>query len=205
MNLPEISIRRPVFATVILAALILMGILNYSKMNVNEMPDTSFPYVSVYITYEGAQPEQVDSQVTEKVEEAVSEAKGVKHIESVSREGESEVNVEFNFGIDPSQAAQDVRDKVSAIRGDLPDSVKEPVISRYDMNAQPVISVAITSETASLREISVFVEDIVKPRLQKINGVGQLTINGQQKREIQLLLDQDRMNSFGLSAAEVGE
>lgn len=205
MNLPEISIRRPVFATVILAALILMGILNYSKMNVNEMPDTSFPYVSVYITYEGAQPEQVDSQVTEKVEEAVSEAKGVKHIESVSREGESEVNVEFNFGIDPSQAAQDVRGKVSAIRGDLPDSVKEPVISRYDMNAQPVISVAITSETASLREISVFVEDIVKPRLQKINGVGQLTINGQQKREIQLLLDQDRMNSFGLSAAEVGE
>lgn len=113
--------------------------------------------------------------------------------------------MEFNFGIDPSQAAQDVRDKVSAIRGDLPDSVKEPVISRYDMNAQPVISVAITSETASLREISVFVEDIVKPRLQKINGVGQLTINGQQKREIQLLLDQDRMNSFGLSAAEVGE
>ena len=108
MSLPEISIKRPVFATVVLAALILMGIVNYGKMNVDEMPDTSLPYVSVSITYEGAQPDQVDSQVTQKVEEAVGEARGVKHIESTSREGEAEVNVEFNFGIDPAAAAQEM-------------------------------------------------------------------------------------------------
>ncbi|SDF93817.1 hydrophobic/amphiphilic exporter-1, HAE1 family [Selenomonas sp. WCT3] len=172
MSLPEISIKRPVFATVILAALILMGIVNYGKMNVDEMPDTSLPYVSVSITYEGAQPDQVDAQVTQKVEEAVGEARGVKHIESTSREGEAEINVEFNFGIDSAAAAQEIRDKVGAIRGELPDTVKEPVISRFDMNAQPVVSIALTSETASLREISIFVEDVLKPRLQKINGVG---------------------------------
>ena len=205
MSLPEISIKRPVFATVVLTALILMGIVNYGKMNVDEMPDTSLPYVSVSITYEGAQPDQVDSQVTQKVEEAVGEARGVKHIESTSREGEAEVNVEFNFGIDPAAAAQEVRDKVSAIRGELPDNVKEPVISRFDMNAQPVVSIAITSETASLREISIFVNDVLKPRLQKINGVGQLTISGKQEREIQLLLNQEKLNAFGLSVADVGQ
>ena len=205
MSLPEISIKRPVFATVVLAALILMGIVNYGKMNVDEMPDTSLPYVSVSITYEGAQSDQVDSQVTQKVEEAVGEARGVKHIESTSREGEAEVNVEFNFGIDPAAAAQEVRDKVSAIRGELPDNVKEPVISRFDMNAQPVVSIAITSETASMREISIFVNDVLKPRLQKINGVGQLTISGKQEREIKLLLNQEKLNAFGLSVADVGQ
>lgn len=184
MSLPELSIKRPVFATVILAALILMGIVNYGKMNVDEMPDTSLPYVSVSITYEGAQPDQVDAQVTQKVEEVIGEARGVKHIESTSREGEAEINVEFNFGIDPAAAAQEVRDKVSAIRGELPDTVKEPVISRFDMNAQPVVSIALTSETASLREISIFVEDVLKPRLQKINGVGQVAISGRQEREM---------------------
>ncbi|MCR5757766.1 MAG: efflux RND transporter permease subunit [Selenomonas sp.] len=204
MSLPEISIKRPVFATVVLAALILMGIVNYGRMNVDEMPDTSFPYVSVSIPYEGAQPDQVETQVTRKVEEAVGEARGVKHIESISREGESEVNVEFNFGVDPTAAAQEVRDKVSAIRGELPDSVKEPVISRFDMNAQPVVSVAITSDSVSMREMSIFVKDVLKPRLQKISGVGQLSISGTLEREIQLQLDQEKLNTFGLSVAEVG-
>lgn len=205
MSLPEISIKRPVFATVILAAMILMGIVNYSKMNVDEMPDTSLPYVSVSITYEGAQPDQVDTQVTQKVEEAIGEARGVKHMEAASREGEAEINVEFNFGVNPAEAAQEVRDKISAIRGELPDTVKEPVISRFDMNAQPVVSVAITSDRASMREISIFVDDVLKPRLQKINGVGQVTISGRQEREIQLLLDQEKLNIFGLSVAEVGQ
>lgn len=205
MSLPEISIRRPVFATVVLAALILMGVVSYGRMNVDEMPDTSLPYVSVSIAYEGAQPDQVDAQVTQKVEEAVGEARGVRHIESVSREGEAEINVEFQFGVNPAVAAQEVRDKVSAIRGELPDTVKEPIISRFDMNAQPVVSVALLSDTASLREISIFVEDVLKPRLQKISGVGQITVSGQQEREIELLLDQEQLNAFGLTPPEVSQ
>jgi HAE1 family hydrophobic/amphiphilic exporter-1 len=203
MSLAEISIKRPVLATVVLIAMILMGVINYGRMNVDEMPDTSLPYVSVSITYEGAQPEQVDAQVTQKVEEAIGEARGVKHIESTSREGQAEINVEFNFGVNPAEAAQEVRDKISAIRGELPDTIKEPVISRFDMNAQPVVSLALTADTASLREISIFVDDVLKPRLQKINGVGQVTVSGRQEREIQLLLDQEKLNAFGLAPAEV--
>ncbi|MDU2065585.1 MAG: efflux RND transporter permease subunit [Sporomusaceae bacterium] len=205
MSLPEISIKRPVFATVILLALILLGAVSYFRMNVDEMPDTSLPYVSVMITYEGAQPEQVDAQITQKVEEAVGEAKGVKHIRSTSREGEAEIGVEFNLEIDPASAIQDVRDKISAIRSELPDKIKEPVIARFDMKAAPVVAVALTSETANSRELSVFVDDVIKPRLQKIAGIGQLKISGRQQREIQLLLDQEKMTSFALSIPEITE
>lgn len=203
MSLPEISIKRPVFATVILLALILLGIVSYFRMNVDEMPDTTLPYVSVSITYEGAQPEQVDSQITKKVEEAVGEAKGVKHIRSTSREGGAEIGVEFNLDIDPAMATQDVRDKISAIRSELPDNIKEPVIARFDMKAAPVVAIAFTGETVNLRELSIFVDDIIKPRLQKITGVGQLKITGLQKREIQLLLDRDKMTAFGFSIPEI--
>lgn len=203
MSLPEISIKRPVFATVTLLALILLGLVSYFRMNVDEMPDASFPYVSVSITYEGAQPEQVDSQITKKVEEAVGEAKGVKHIRSTSREGQAEIGIEFNLDIDPAAATQDVRDKVSAVRGELPDNIKEPVIARYDMKAAPVVAIAITSETANLRELSILVEDVIKPRLQKIGGVGQLKISGLQKREIQLLLERDKVVAFGFSIPEI--
>lgn len=203
MSLPEISIKRPVFATVTLLALILLGIVSYLRMNVDEMPDVSYPYVTVSITYEGALPEQIDTQVTKKVEEAIGEAKGVKHIQSTSREGESEIGIQFNLDIDPSVAAQDVRDKISAIRSELPDNIKEPVIARYDMKAAPVVAVALTSETANLRELSILVEDVIKPRLQKIGGVGQLKISGLQKREVQLLLDRDKMAAFGFSIPEI--
>lgn len=203
MSLPEISIKRPVFATVTLLALILLGIVSYLRMNVDEMPDVSLPYVTVSITYEGALPEQIDTQVTKKVEEAVGEAKGVKHIYSTSREGEAEIGVEFNLDIDPAMATQDVRDKISAIRSELPDTIKEPVIARFDMKAAPVVAIALTSETANLRELSILVEDVIKPRLQKIGGVGQLKISGLQEREVQLLLDRDKIATFGFSIPEI--
>jgi Cation/multidrug efflux pump len=203
MSLPEISIKRPVFATVTLLALILLGVVSYFRMNVDEMPDTTLPYVSVSITYEGAQPEQVDAQITKKVEEAVGEAKGVKHIRSISRDGGAEIGVEFNLDIDPAMAAQDVRDKVSAVRSELPDNIKEPVIERFDMKAAPVVAIAITSETATLRELSILVDDVIKPRLQKIAGVGRVKVTGLQKREIQLLLAQNKLTAFGFSIPEI--
>ena len=203
MSLTEISIKRPVFATVTLLALILLGVVSYFRMNVDEMPDTTLPYVSVSITYEGAQPEQVDAQITKKVEEAVGEAKGVKHIRSISRDGGAEIGVEFNLDIDPAMAAQDVRDKVSAVRSELPDNIKEPVIERFDMKAAPVVAIAITSETATLRELSILVDDVIKPRLQKIAGVGRVKVTGLQKREIQLLLDQNKLTAFGFSIPEI--
>lgn len=203
MSLSELSIKRPVFATVTLLALILLGTVSYFRMNVDEYPDASLPVVTVRITYEGALPEQIDTQITKKVEEAVGEAKGVKHIRSTSREGEAEIAIDFNLEIDPSMAAQDVRDKLSAIRGELPAGIKEPVIARYDLKAAPVVAIALTSKTASPRELSILVEDVIRPRLQKLGGVGQLKISGLQEREIHLLLDRDKVAAFGFSIAEI--
>jgi multidrug efflux pump subunit AcrB len=203
VSLPEISIKRPVFATVTLLALILLGLVSYQSMNVDEMPDISYPYVMVMITYEGTMPEQMDTQVTKKVEEAVGEAKGVKHIQSTSREGESEIGIQFNLDIDPAMATQDVRDKISAIRSELPEGIKEPVIVRYDMKAAPVVAIAFTGESSSLRELSILVEDVIKPRLQKIGGVGQLKISGLQEREIELRLNRDKVAAFGFSVPEI--
>ena len=188
MSLPKISISRPVFMTMVLVLLVLLGLVSYQKMDVNEMPDASYPYVSVSVTYEGAQPEQIDEQVVRKIEEAVSEAKGVRHITSTSTEGSADIGVEFKIGIDPAEAAQDVRDKVSAVRGDLPEGVKEPVISRFDMNAAPVAAIALTTQDGDLRELSQFVNDTLKPQLQKVAGVGQIQVSGQTTREVELLL-----------------
>ena len=203
MSLPKISISRPVFMTMVLVLLVLLGLVSYQKMDVNEMPDASYPYVSVSVTYEGAQPEQIDEQVVRKIEEAVSEAKGVRHITSTSTEGSADIGVEFKIGIDPAEAAQDVRDKVSAVRGDLPEGVKEPVISRFDMNAAPVAAIALTTQDGDLREPSQFVNDTLKPQLQKVAGVGQIPVSGQTPREVELLLSQEKLNEFGLSISEV--
>ena len=203
MSLPKISISRPVFMTMVLVLLVLLGLVSYQKMDVNEMPDASYPYVSVSVTYEGAQPEQIDEQVVRKIEEAVSEAKGVRHITSTSTEGSADIGVEFKIGIDPAEAAQDVRDKVSAVRGDLPEGVKEPVISRFDMNAAPVAALALTTQDGDLRELSQFVNDTLKPQLQKVAGIGQIQVSGQTTREVELLLSQEKLNEFGLSISEV--
>ena len=203
MSLPKISISRPVFMTMVLVLLVLLGLVSYQKMDVNEMPDASYPYVSVSVTYEGAQPEQIDEQVVRKIEEAVSEAKGVRHITSTSTEGSADIGIEFKIGIDPAEAAQDVRDKVSAVRGDLPEGVKEPVISRFDMNAAPVAAIALTTQDGDLRELSQFVNDTLKPQLQKVAGIGQIQVSGQTTREVELLLSQEKLNEFGLSISEV--
>lgn len=205
MSLPELSIKRPVFATVLLLAFVLLGLVSYFRMNVDEMPDATLPYVSVSVTYDGALPEQMDSQVTRKIEEAVGEAKGVKHIQSTSREGAADIGIQFNLDIDPAMAAQEVRDKVSAIRNELPEGLKEPVIARYDIKAAPVVAIAITGERADLRELSILVEDGIKPRLQKLPGVGLLKITGLQEREIQLLLEREKMTAFGFSAQEIAQ
>lgn len=184
MSLSELSIKRPVFATVILLLLVVLGIMAYQKMDVEEMPDMSMPYVLISVDYDGAQPDQVDTQVVDVIEEALGDVKGVKHISSISTEGNASIEVEFNYGINEAQAAADVRDKVNGVRDDLPTNVKEPVISRYSSTAQPIMSLAITSDKASIRELSVFTKDVLNPRLQSVAGVGKITISGQEKREI---------------------
>lgn len=205
MSLPELSIKRPVLATVMTVALVLLGAVSLLNLNIAEYPNMSYPYVSVHVTYEGARPEQMDAQVIRKMEEAVSEARGVRHITSVSTEGAADIGIEFAMEIDAAAAAQEVRDKVSAVKEELPTGISDPVVSRFDMNADPVAALAITSDKLSQRELSILVEDTIKPALQQIPGVGKLSVFGEEKREVQLLMRPESLRAFAISPGEEAE
>lgn len=203
MLLTKISLKRPVFATVVILALVVLGLFNYMALNVDEYPEVEFPYVAIQVAYPGAAPEQVESKVTQKVEEAVSSISGVKHINSTVREGVSITTIEFTLETKPDTAAQDVRDKIGRLRGALPDDADEPVIMRFDPAETPIASIVVTGNGQTMRELTVLVNDTIKRRLEGIAGVGSVTVQGGLDREIQVNLDSGKIAAYGLTVNEV--
>ncbi|HWR42029.1 efflux RND transporter permease subunit [Sporomusa sp.] len=204
MILTSVSLKRPVFATVTILALITLGLVSYLSLNIDEWPDLEFPFVTVKVVYKGASPEQVDSKITQKVEEAISSVSGVKHIMSSAREGVSITTIEFTLETSAATAAQDVRDKLGRIRGDLPQDADEPVIMRFDPSESPIVSIALTGNM-SIREMTSLVDDVIKRRLETINGVGSIEIMGKLEREIHIDLDKDKVAAYGLTIPEIVE
>ena len=202
MFLTNLSLKRPVFATVMILALVALGIISYVGLNINDYPEVEFPYVTVTIVQRGASPEQVETRIARKLEEAVGQISGVKHIYTTVREGVCTVVAEFSLETKPETAAQDVRDKIGTIRGDLPLDAEEPVIARFDPSAQPIVSLAVTGDMP-LREMTTVVNDLIKRRLETINGVGAINIHGAEEREIQIKLDKEKLAAYGLSTFEV--
>ena len=202
MFLTNISLKRPVFATVTILALVALGILSYIGLNINDYPEVEFPYVSVTVVQKGASPEQMESKVATKLEEAIGQISGVKHMYTTAKEGVVFVMAEFTLETLPEVAAQDVRDKIGLIRGVLPQDIEEPVIARYDPSAQPIVSLAVTGDL-TMREMSVLVDDLVKKRIESIDGVGAVNIYGAKEREIQINLDKDKLASYGITTTEV--
>jgi len=200
--LTNLSLKRPVFATVTILALVALGIISYVGLNINDYPEVEFPYVSVTIVQKGASPEQVETKIAQKVEEAIGQISGVKHMYTTVREGVSTTVTEFSLETKPEVAAQDVRDKIGTIRGNLPTDAEEPVIARYDPSAMPIVSLAITGDL-SVREMTTVVDDLIKKRLETINGVGTINISGAEKREIQIKLDKEKLSAYGLTTPEV--
>jgi len=202
MILTDISLKRPVFATVTILALVMLGLVSYITLNLEEYPDVEFPMVTVRVDYKGANPEQVDSKIIQKVEDAVSSAPGVKHIQSTAREGVAFTFIEFTLETSPTVAAQDVRDKIGKIRGDLPDDAEEPIIMRFDPTQVPIASIAVTGNL-SVREMTTLVDDVIKKRLETVSGVGQVDVKGSLTREIHIDLDKDKVAAYGLTISEV--
>ncbi len=149
MFLSNLSIKRPVFATVLMLALVTLGLFSYRRLAIDMMPDVEIPVLSIVTEYPGASPEAVEREVTRKLEEAVNPISGVKHVSSVSREGLSSVVVEFELEIKINEASQEARAKINAVRNDLPESMKEPVIQKLDFGAFPIISLAVRSDRLS--------------------------------------------------------
>jgi len=199
----RISIQNPVFATMMMAACLVLGLFAYQRLSIEQFPDVAFPVVVVQTEYPGASPESVETDVTRKIEEAVNTISSLKTLSSRSYEGLSVVIAEFQLTVDPSKAAQDVREKVAIVRPVFRKEVKEPRVSRFNPDDLPVVSIAVRSETRSLRELTTLTDELIKKRVESARGVGQATIVGGVKREIQVLLKLTELEALGIGVDQV--
>ena len=203
MILSNTSIKRPIFATVLVLALVVLGIFSYRRLSVEMFPNVEFPVVSVVTTFAGASPETVERELSKRIEEAVNQVAGVKHVFSTSRESVSTVVVEFRLEERVNDCAQEVRAKIASIRGALPTGIEEPIIQKLDFNAAPIAALAVQSATLSPRELTTLVEKKVKKRFESVAGVGKVDMVGGQKREINVDLDPNRLDSLGMGVNDV--
>ena len=203
MLLSDLSIKQPVFATMMMVALVVLGLFSYRGLSTDLFPDVELPVVSIVTTYPGVAPETVETEVTKRIEEAVNPIEGVRHITSTSSEGFSSVVAEFELGTNIHTAAQDVRSKVSALRRLFPDGVEEPVIQRLDFAEIPIVSISVTSPRLDAKQLTTLSEKVVKKSLETVEGVGSVTIVGGERREIHILLDLDRMKAYNITVPEV--
>ena len=199
--LSRLTVRRPVLAAVIMLTIVVVGVVGYRSLGVDKFPKVEFPLVTVTTVYPGAAPSSVEVDVTDKIEAAVNTVGGLETLSSVSTEGASLVIAQFSLEKNADVAAQEIRDRIGLIR-DLPTSVRPPQIQKADPDAAPVLMLAVRGD-ASTRELTRVAEDIVKRRLETIDGVGQVRIIGGQKRRIEVAVDPIRLQAAGVSALEV--
>jgi multidrug efflux pump len=203
MNLPEICIKRPVFASVLSLILILFGIVGYFKLSVSELPKIEFPIVTIMTKLAGASPEIIDATVTDPIEAEINTIEGVKHIKSVSFEGFSQITVEFDQKRKIDQAAQDCRDTLARIRGALPNDIDEPIVQKLDINAFPVMWLSVTSDHLPIVEVSHYAAKTLKERLQKVKGVGSVMPAGEKKYALKVWLDPNLLYAHQLTVSDV--
>ena len=205
----RVSIHNPVFATMMMVALIVLGVFSLQRLQVDQFPNIDFPVVVVITEYPGASPEIVESEVSKKVEEGVNSIAGINALTSRSYEGQSVVVIEFGLHIDGRKAADDVREKVASVKPLLRTEVKEPRVLRFDPSAKAVWSVAVLPDTASgaprlsAVELTNWADQVFKKRLENVRGVGSATIVGGTKREINIYLDPKALESFGITPDQV--
>ena len=203
MFLSNLSIKRPVFATVLMLTLVTLGLFSYRRIAIDMMPDVEIPVLSILTEYPGASPETVEREVTKRIEEAVNPIAGVRHVTSASLEGLSNVVVEFELNVKINEASQETRAKINAIRNELPEAMKEPVIQKLDFAAFPIISLAVRSDILSPRDLTTLVDRKVKRRLENISGVGKAKLVGSSTREVGILIDPAAIEALGMGVDEV--
>ncbi|HSP14551.1 MAG TPA: efflux RND transporter permease subunit [Thermoanaerobaculia bacterium] len=203
MFLSNLSIKRPVFATVLILTLLTLGIFSYRRLAIDMMPDVELPILTIITEYPGASAETVEREVTRRIEEAVNPISGVKHIYSTSRESLSTVIVEFELQVRVNDASQEVRAKINSIRNELPDQMKEPVIQKMEIGGMPIVSLALRSAALTPRDLTILADRKIKRRLENIGGVGKVRLVGDSKREVSIQLDPARIQALGMGVDEV--
>src|SRR6188508_3739399 len=205
MQLPEICIKRPVFATVLSLVILLIGLISYQRLSVREYPRIDEPVVSVNTTYRGASAEVVESQVTKILEDSLAGIEGVEVMTSQSRSETSRINVRFTLKRDPDSAAADVRDKVARARGKLPDTIDEPIIAKVEADSQPIIYIAVQAGSLTPLEASDYVKRYIQPRLSVLPGAADVRIFGERQVSMRINLDRTRLAGYKLTVQDVEE
>ncbi|EJL81536.1 cation/multidrug efflux pump [Polaromonas sp. CF318] len=203
MQLAEVSIRRPVFATVLSLLIVLIGAVSFNRLAVREYPKIDEPVVTVSVRYAGASAEVIESQVTKPLEDSIAGIDAVDVITSISRADQAQISVRFRLEKDADSAAAEVRDRTSRVRNRLPQAIEEPVIAKVEADAFPVIQVAFSSDSLTPLQINDLVNRIVKPRLQTVTGVADVRIFGERKYAMRIWLDTDKLASYKLTTQDV--
>jgi hydrophobe/amphiphile efflux-1 (HAE1) family protein len=204
MWITRVSINNPVFATMVMVGIAVLGLFAYNRLRVEQMPDVSLPYVLVMTSYPGANPEVVETDVTKPLEYAINTVAGANLIRSNSREGQSQVFAEFRMATDMTKAMQDVRDKISQVRPSFPRDVKEPLVIRADQeNTQPVVSIAVLSPTMSLRDLTSLTDQTIVKGLENVPGVARIDVNGRITRQILVQIKPTALTALGIGVDQV--
>jgi len=204
MWMTRVSINHPVFATMVMVALTVLGAFSYQRLRVEAMPDVRPPWVSIQVAYPGASPEQVENDVAKPIENAVNTVAGIKRLLSASYEGMGYTWVEFRLDVDQDRVMQDVRDKVAQIRGGFPREVRDPVVQRGgDENDEPVAFFALLANGLTPRELTTLGEQVVQKGFERVRGVGRVAVGGSVTRQIQVRIDPVRLTAIGLSVDQV--
>ncbi len=197
-KLAEVCVRRPVFAAVLILVLVVIGAFGFTKLGVDRFPQVENPTVSVSVSYPGSPPEAVETEITQKIEEAVNTIAGVDELRSTSTEGSSSVTVQFNLSQDPEVATQNVRDKVAQAARQLPQDLDPPIVRKQDPDSAPIIGVAISGPD-SVKTISTYADQVLTPQIETADGVGDVFLAGGRLRQINILPDPLKLRAYGLS------
>ncbi|NBC66629.1 MAG: AcrB/AcrD/AcrF family protein, partial [Bacteroidetes bacterium] len=202
-NLPKLAVDRPVTFLMISIILVGFGLYGLNNLRLNLYPDVSFPTITVYTTYEGVAPEDIEALITRPIEEQVGSISGVRRVRSLSSQGSSVVKLNFNWGTDLFVAETEVRKRLDMIRRTLPDEVDQPIVFSYDPNDEPVIVLALTSNTRSPRDLRTLATRQIEQRIERINGIASAETAGGYDRQINVRLSNDQMRRYNIDIATI--
>src|SRR5581483_1685444 len=200
--LARLCVKRPVFATMLVLSLVVVGVFSYFNLGLDLFPKIDIPTVSISVSNPGASPEEIETEITKKVEDTVNTISQVDEVRSTSSEGQSLVIVTFDLSKDGDVAAQEVQNKVNLIVPDLPQTAKQPVVQKFDPDATPILQIAV-SAPRSLRDVTLIADRQIKQKLENSKGVGEITILGGARREIHVMVNPDRLRAYGLTINDV--
>ncbi len=203
MRIADIFIKRPVFAVMLVMVPVVFGVLSYPRLGVDLYPDVDFPVITVTVLYPGGDPETMETKVSDPIEEAINSLAGIKALHSTNMEGVSRITVEFQLEVAVDSAMQDVRDRIAAVMGRLPRGTQPPIIRKFDVGSEPIMSIALGGNV-SPRELTKLADKVVRERVQRVTGVGGVDLLGGSEREIRVSIDASKLVGLGLTVDDIG-